>query len=343
MPRADYDPRMTTPGRVLHAAASRACTAASLCAAALLLAASCARQDASGPGSADGLPPRVAATTTLVGDIVAAVGGEDIRLTVLLEPGQDPHAFEPRPADMAALHGVDVLFVNGLALETFLPSLTAALARSPRVVPVSEGIAPLESDHDCAGHGEDGHDHSPHGSGDPHVWFDPTLVARWVDAVERVLVELAPDRAAGYRARAEALRTRLAELDAWIAAETGRLPPAARRLVADHEVLNYFARRYGFEAGGVITRGFSTLAEPSARELARLEDEIRSHRVRAIFVGITVNPFLARRVAADTGVRVVPLHTGSLGGPGSGAETYIDFMRANVRAIVDGLAPGEGE
>ena len=71
--------------------------------------------------------------------------------------------------------------------------------------------------------------------------------------------------------------------------------------------------------------------------MADLQTTMRELGVKAVFVGTSVNPALAERVAQDLGIRVVPLYTGSLGGPGSGAETYIDYTRYNTRAIVDAL------
>lgn len=302
---------------------------------------SCARRAETPGGRAPGRP-RVAASTTVAGDIVSRVGGPDIDLVVLLKPGQDPHGYEPRAADMAALDGVDVLFVNGLGLESFLPLLRGGLARPLRIESLSEGIEPITA----AGEPEDAHGDEPghgeahdHGGVDPHVWFDPLLVARWIDRIEAVLVELDPPAAPRYRERAAAARAELAALDEWIRSETARIPAGARRLVADHRVLGYFARRYGFEEGGVITQGFSTLAEPSARDVARLEAEIRARGVRAVFVGSTANPALARRIAADTGIAVVPFYTDALLGPEGEARSYEAMMRANVAAMVAALAP----
>ncbi|MCX6098913.1 MAG: zinc ABC transporter substrate-binding protein, partial [Candidatus Bipolaricaulota bacterium] len=78
--------------------------------------------------------------------------------------------------------------------------------------------------------------------------------------------------------------------------------------------------------------------EPSARELAALEDTIRAAGVPCLFVGTTIPSDLAERVAADTGTRIVFLYTGSLSEPGGPAATYLDLMRFDVEQIVEGLA-----
>lgn len=285
---------------------------------------------------------RVIATTTIVGDVVKQVGGEAIDLQVLLPVGADPHAFEPTPHDLARIAGARVIFANGAGLEAFLDSLLANANSGAEIVEVSEGIA-LRRAGEEPGHDEaekntpaaqDAHEH---GGADPHVWTDPNNVIVWTRNIEVALSRLDGENAARYRANAEAYRAQLQALDAWVREQVAQIPEANRRLVTDHEVLGYFADRYGFQQAGTVFPGFSTLAEPSAQDLAALENAIRARGVKAVFVGTTVNPNLARRVAADTGARLVSFHTGSLTAPGGGADNYLDYVRHNVSAIVEAL------
>jgi ABC-type Zn uptake system ZnuABC Zn-binding protein ZnuA len=108
-------------------------------------------------------------------------------------------------------------------------------------------------------------------------------------------------------------------------------------MVTDHLAFGYFADEYGLEQVGALIGSFSTNAASSARELAALEDKIREQDVRAVFVGKTVNPEMAEQVAQDAGVKLVHVYTGSLTEPGGEADSYINFMRYNVRAIVEAL------
>jgi len=271
-------------------------------------------------------PPVVVATTTIVGDVVAQVAGDAIALSVLLPLGADPHAFEPTPQDVARVARADLVFVNGGGLEAQLEPLLRGAAK--RVVSVSETVVfrPFAGD---VGHAA--------GGVDPHVWFDPTNVARWTETIERILIEIDPSGAEGYAARAAAYRQALAALDAWVVQEVAVIPPERRRIVADHAAFGYFAARYGFDEVGAIFPGGSPLAEPSARDLAALEDAIRSLGVPAVFVSTTVNPTLAERVAEDTGTRLVFLYVGSLSAPDGPAAGYLDLLRYDVLAIVSAL------
>ncbi len=291
-----------------------------------------------GKPAARGDKLRVVATTTIVGDVVAQVGGDAIDLTVLLPVGADPHVFDPSPQDMAKVADADVIFANGAGLEAFLERLLDNAGGDADVVHVSEGLAFIKAEH----HEDeltddvltDAHDHE---GIDPHTWTDPNNVLRWVDNIETALVLHDPAHAADYRANADAYRAQLRELDAWVREQVAAIPAENRKLVTDHETFAYFAQRYGFEQVGAVVPGYSTAAQPSARDLAALEDRIRAYGVKAVFVGSTVNPALAQRVAEGTGVRLVFLYTGSLTAPGGEADSYLSYVKYNVGAMVEGL------
>ncbi|MCS6906264.1 MAG: metal ABC transporter substrate-binding protein [Anaerolineales bacterium] len=293
---------------------------------------------------------RVVATTTIVGDVVANVAGDAIELSVLLPSGADPHLFNPTPQDVAKVSQADLVFANGAGLEAFLDGLLESAGAKEKTFAVSEGIQLLESashaheeahsqegehSHE-AEHGHEGEHAHRHGEGDPHVWLDPNLVKVWVQNIARVLSEKDPQNASLYQRNAEAYTAQLDELDRWIRQEVEKIPAENRLLVTDHLMFGYFAQRYGFTQVGAVLPGFSTLAEPSAQELAQLEDTIRQYGIKAVFVSKAVNPDLAQRVAEDTGVKLVFLHAHSLD-QSSPANTYLNLMRYNVSAIVEAL------
>ncbi len=277
---------------------------------------------------------RVVATTNILADVVAQVAGDRIALTVLMPPGTDPHAFEPTPQDSAAVFDAHVVFANGAGLEEFLKPLLESAAATEKVVAVSQGIE-LRAFSAEAGQAHEGEDEQS--AGDPHTWTDPHNVVVWTQNIAQALSTLDPGGAAIYQANAEAYEAALQDLDRWIEEQVAQLTPQQRRLVTDHATFGYFTERYGFEMVGAITPGYSTLSEPSAQALAELQDAIQDLGVKAVFVGNTISPRLAQRIAEDTGVRIVFLYTGSLSEAGGPASNYIDFMRYNVSQIVQAL------
>ncbi|MBL7162734.1 MAG: zinc ABC transporter substrate-binding protein [Anaerolineales bacterium] len=285
----------------------------------------------------DGDKLKVVATTTIVGDVVSQVGSDLIELSVLLPVGTDPHSFDPNPQDIAKVSEADVIFANGAGLEDFLDKLIESAGAEERVASLSEGIQLM--DFEGAHEGEHEGEEDTHAGGNPHTWTDPNNVIVWVRYIEQLLSELDPVHAEAYQANAEKYQDALEELDAWIREQAARIPEGNRAIVTDHLIYGYFTERYGFEQLGAIIPGYSTLSEPSAQELAEMEDVIMRLGVRAIFVGNTVNPSLAERIAEDTGVQLVYLYTGSLSQPGGEADTYIKYMHYNTTAFVDALTP----
>jgi ABC-type Zn uptake system ZnuABC Zn-binding protein ZnuA len=287
---------------------------------------------------------KVVASTTIVGDVVAEVGGDMIALTVLLPPGADPHTFEPRPQDIAAISDADLVVISGLGLEEALEPALEANAKGI-TIHASEGIQVLEFGEDLQAGDQEGeaHDQEEMDKGnhrheiDPHTWTDPNNVMVWAGNIATALSKADPTNAESYQANADAYRASLQELDSWIRTEIEQIPAERRKMVSDHLAFGYFTDEYGLEQIGALVGAFSTNAAPSAQELALLEDRIRAENVPAVFVSKTVNPDLAEQVARDTGVKVVFVYTGSLSQPGGEADSYLKFMRYNVQAIVEAL------
>ena len=178
------------------------------------------------------------------------------------------------------------------------------------------------------------------GHPDPHLWIDPLLTAAYVRNIEAALGERYPPHAAEFAERARRYVERLEALDREIASTLAGIERERRKLVTIHDAFRYFGRRYGVEVVATIW-GISTEREPSAREIRAIVDGIRKHEVRVVFVETTVNPALMLRIAQETGIHVgAPLFGDSVGPPGSSADTYLGMMRANTRAVAEGLREG---
>jgi ABC-type Zn uptake system ZnuABC Zn-binding protein ZnuA len=285
---------------------------------------------------------KVIAVESFLADIAARIAGDRLSVASLLPEGTDPHGYEPTPRDMAAVAECDLLIANGAGLEAFLGALLESAAtggeKRPHLIEASAGLEPRRSrSGEAAG---DREDHEI----DPHFWLDPVNVLRYVDNIRAAFAGLDPAGAASYERNAAAYADELRDLDHWIAGEIARIPEADRLLVTNHESLGYFADRYGLRVVGAIVASVSTGSTPGAREFATLVERIRGAGVKAVFLETGSDPRLAQQLAAETGVRVVEgLHTHSVTGPGSAASSYLGMMRANVRAIVDALAPAARE
>jgi len=192
----------------------------------------------------------------------------------------------------------------------------------------------------CGGHADNdaSADHAREASAcDPHVWTDPANAALWALMIRDTLSALDPASAELYAANTRAYLGELAALDQALRGVIDSIPAARRTLVTNHAALTYFAARYGLTLAGVVIPGGSTTSEPSVRDVLALVDTIRAQGIGAIFTETTASDATAAEIAAEAGIPLVPLYTGSLSQPGEGAETYLDYMRYNANAIADAL------
>lgn len=274
-----------------------------------------------GGGDGSGRRPRVVVTTAVLGALVRDVAGPGIEVDVLMPDGVDPHDFQPSARDADRLRGADLVVTNGAGLEG---GIEDALQR----VRDDGGAVFTVADHVPVRPGATGDEMS---GTDPHVWLDPLLMARMVAALAP---ELSRRTGVDVSARAAREERSLRALDRRLRAEAARVPPADRLLVAGHDSLGYFARRYGFSVAGALVPSLSSQAEPSARQLAELVALIRARRVRAVFTEVGTPAPVARAVGEEAGVPVVDVPTHTL--PDG---TYAGLMRRLMDGVVGALAP----
>ncbi|MGE0227183.1 MAG: metal ABC transporter substrate-binding protein [Dehalococcoidia bacterium] len=290
-------------------------------------------------GDDSGEPADVIATTVQIGALTKEVAGDRLVVHTLVGPGVDPHDYEATATDLRRIGDAKLVLRNGIGLDDFLDRALES-GDAERVVTTTEGIEVRHSDEDSAvegDHEEEAADHD-HGGEDPHVWHDPLNVTIMVDNIVQALSDAFPDDAATFRQNGDAYKAVLDRTDTEIRQIIEGIPPANRKMVTNHDAFGYFIDRYGLTFVGAVIPGLSTQGEPSAKELADLEETIRNEGVKAIFAESSVDPKVAREIAGDTGVRIVDdLYGDSLGEEGTDAATVHGMLLANARTIADAL------
>lgn len=272
--------------------------------------------------------PKVVATFSILGDLVAEVGADRIELAVLVGADTDAHTYQPKPTDARALASAQALVSNGLGYEGWIDRLAKAAPFRGRAIVATTGVATLEG----APAPRHGHVHGP----DPHCWQDVGRVRRYVGNVVEGLAAADAANAAFFRERGQAYDRRLVALDRWIKAEIEKVPEKQRRAITAHDSFRYFTAAYGVQF--FSPRGFSTESEPSARDVAALIRQVREQKIKALFVENMSNPGLIDQIARESGAVVGPrLYSDALSGPGGPAPTYEAMMRHNVTALVAGM------
>jgi len=276
----------------------------------------------------------VVATFSILADVTANIGGDRIALTTLVPPGGDAHVYAPTPADARAAAAAKLVIANGLGFEGWLGRLLQSSA-SRAVLVEAAGKAPADGRASAGATDRHGHDH---GGVDPHAWQSVANVKLYVGGIRDALIAADPLGAEGYRANAARYLAELDALDAEIRAAVTSIPVDRRKIITSHDAFGHFARAYG--VAFIAPRGVSTESEASARDVARIIQQIRREKIPAVFLENVSDQRLMQQIARDTGARIGgALYSDSLSGPEGPAPTYIRMMRHNIRTIAAALAP----
>ncbi|WCO65502.1 metal ABC transporter substrate-binding protein [Iamia majanohamensis] len=292
-------------------------------------------------GGASGAGPTVAVTTSLLGDVVEEMVGDQAEVVVLMPPGADPHQTSLSAQQAAEVREADALVTNGGGFEEgMLDGLEAAESDGVPTYEALEAVEPLEAtahahedgehvgDEEHADEGEGEHagdeehadegehegegehagdeEHAEgehdHGDVDPHFFTDPARMAVAAEGIAEFLgTEVPALDTEAFRGSAAAEVAALEALDAEVEDVLAAVPAEDRKLVTNHEVFGYFADRYGFEVVGAVVPGGSTGAEPSAGELDELASTLEAEGVPAIFADVSSPESLSDALASEVG------------------------------------------
>ena len=274
--------------------------------------------------------PLVVVSTNILGDVVTELVGDEAQVMTLMRPNADPHSFEISAQEAARVRSADLVVSNGLGLEEGLQQhLDAAAADGVATFVAGDVIDVLEyREGDTAG------------SPDPHFWTDPARMADVVEELAPALSQLPGVDGDRIAEQAADYADELAVLDAEMTEAFAAIPDEQRALVTNHHVFGYLAERFDFRVIGAVIPGGTTLAAPSASDLAALVSAVEETGVPAIFAESSSPDRLMRALAEEAGVHVdvVELYTESLTEPGEGADTYLNMMRVNTERISTGLS-----
>jgi len=261
----------------------------------------------------------VVATFYPLYEFAQRVGRDRIEVRTLVPSGVEPHDFEPTPQDVAALTRARVVIYNGAGFEPWLDKLLPEVPPAAVRVNTAQGL-PLSR-----------------GAGgvDPHVWLDPILAARQVEAIVRGLSAADPDARARYQTDGARVVAALHALDGRFATTLSAC--RRRTFITSHAAFGYLARRYGLIQ--VAISGLSPEAEPSPARLKEIVQEARRSGTRVVYYETLVNPRVAEVIAREVGARVAVLNPleGLTADEQRDGRNYFTVMDENLRALADGL------
>ena len=225
---------------------------------------------------------------------VERIGGDQVKVEVLVPPGKSPASYEPTPRQMASMAEGNLYFRIGVPFEkSWLPRLQQAVP-GMKVVDLRSGLklrpVDLPSGASVTPGGEDT---------DPHIWLSPPLVIRMADLIRDELIAQRPAARAAFEANHARFVGDLKSLDEDIRTRLAR--KTRRHFMVFHPSWGYFADAYGL-VQIPIEAGWK---EPGPQTLARLIDDAKARNIRVIFVQKQFSQIQAETVAQAIGGEVL--------------------------------------
>lgn len=265
---------------------------------------------------------QIVASFSILGDMVEEVVGDLATVTTIVGPDADAHVYQPSVADARAVAEADIIFVNGLGFETWSDTLIAESGTKAAVHVATHGITPVLVD----------------GETDPHAWNSLSNGAIYVNNVAEAMKMAMPEHADKIAANAEAYIAELQALDTETRAKLDALPAGRRTVVTAHDAFGYLADAYGLTFLAPV--GIDTEAEPSAKELAKLIDQLKEQKVAALFVENITSPALVQQISDETGIKIGGrLFSDALSERGGPATSYLAMFKHNLGALLTALDP----
>ena len=255
-------------------------------------------------GSPDGGKPSVVASFYPLEFLTRSIAGDTVRVVDITAPGVEPHDFEPKVEQTAAIADADlVIYSRGLQ-----PAVDDAVAQNARASLDVSKVVDLEH-------------------GNPHFWLDPLRMEKAAVALEARLAKISPEHAEEYAANLATLRTRLRAVDEQYRT---RLQGCARDLVVtSHDAFGY-QERYGLRFAPIT--GLSPDSEPSPKHLSQLRDLIEKEGITTVFSETIASPKMADTLAHDLGLTAAVLDP--IEGLQKGStDDYLSLMESNLVAL----------
>ena len=252
---------------------------------------------------------------------VERIGGDLVRVNVMVEPGDDPHSYEPKPDQMRVLSESAAYFSIGVEFEDVWLDKIAAANDHMLMVNTIANIQRVEmaAHEDEAGEVHDNEEVEL----DPHVWTSPELVKTMSQTIYETLVELDPSHEAEYSANLQLFIQDIDALQAQIKESLTGLK--SNKFMVFHPSWGYFAQEFGLEQIAIEVGG----QEPSAQELAGLIDQAKADNIKVVFAQPEFNTKSAEVIANEIGGKVLlisPLEPDWLANMQTVAQTFAEVL-----------------
>ena len=273
----------------------------------------------------------IVCTTSIIYDVTKNIVPNNFRVTSLMGPGVDPHLYKSKSNDYELFKKSSTLINNGLHLEGRLTEVFEHLKKEKTVLSLSDGIA--KENLITVTVTENVYD--------PHIWMDIELMKNGIIHLSNSLQKQYPVEKLEIDSLTKNYILKLEETNHYIDSLFELIPIENKILITAHDAFSYFGKAHNIQVRSI--QGISTMSESGLREITELIDYIAENKIPAIFSENSVSPKNINAVmegCRNKGWNVKvggELYSDALGGPSSGADTYLQMLKGNALTIYKGL------
>ena len=284
-----------------------------------LIAAACTQEPSSGPSASK---PKVLATMSILADVAQQIGAPDLEIVSLIGPDQTAHHQDPKPSELAVFNEISLLLHVGFMLEGWIDRLPESTGYGGPIIRVSEGIAPIYIEGRIP---------------DPHTWQSFLGLRNYAETITKAYKILWPNLATRFETRLKAYLAALQAAQETAAAQLAPVRQGRRLIIVPHNSFRYLGREFNLEFRGIAA--LSTGAQPSAKAMASLLNDIKGADVAACFIETEADQRLMAQIAKESGAKLGgKLYSESLSKPDGPAGTSIKMLAYNISTIAKALA-----
>ena len=274
----------------------------------------------------------VVATNSIIADITKNIAGDKINLHSIVPVGQDPHEYEPLPEDVKKTSQADLIFYNGINLETggnaWLTKLVenAKKKENKDYYAVSEGVDVIYLE----GQNEKGKE-------DPHAWLNLENGIIYAKNIAKRLSEKDPANKETYEKNLKAYVEKLSALDKEAKEKFNNIPEEKKMIVTSEGCFKYFSKAYNVPSAYIWE--INTEEEGTPDQIKTLVEKLRKTKVPSLFVESSVDDRPMKTVSKDTNIPIyAKIFTDSVAEEGEEGDSYYSMMKYNLEKIAEGLS-----